>query len=540
MRHLRTTGVSLLILMGTSLIALPSHADLSLDGRWKQSALQETFTVQQWLDEGCGPAPQSTTTGGGEIINIRMEGDELAFVGGGRVYRTNQCYDPMPTLSRESHSRASDGRQWRTRCVTPASDPRKTVLNTLVNVTTDTHIDLIETGRYEITLESGRCMADVRRTRSFDLVRDENPTPTPTTTTTTPAPPKPAPEPRPSVCGAPGDPSKLEVRPSKKLLRTGESFKFRALVLDGKGCETRTATTWKLAEPTTKGVTVDAVTGNVTVAAEAPEGNVEIVATAAGRDARVTIEISSPAHYDDLLARSGLNAAGEDDAASTATIASTSLGAGEGRVEDRSRQRRFLFLGIIGGVLVILALASVFLLRRARRAKELMSLADERHEERVRQVLDRRRRRESEHAAQMRAHEESLAAARAHADAKRARQQARTAPLAAPVKAPEAMACPSCHRELPPGTQFCPHDGSALVAASATAKIGGICPVCNKGFGPEVTVCPDDKEELLPYAGKAARPAPVSRGKICPTCGERFDGGADFCGKDGTQLVLLN
>ena len=33
---------------------------------------------------------------------------------------------------------------------------------------------------------------------------------------------------------------------------------------------------------------------------------------------------------------------------------------------------------------------------------------------------------------------------------------------------------------------------------------------------------------------------PPKRGKICPTCGDRFDGVADFCGKDGTQLVLLN
>ena len=34
--------------------------------------------------------------------------------------------------------------------------------------------------------------------------------------------------------------------------------------------------------------------------------------------------------------------------------------------------------------------------------------------------------------------------------------------------------------------------------------------------------------------------APPPRGKICPTCGGRFDGVAAFCGKDGTQLVLLN
>jgi hypothetical protein len=34
--------------------------------------------------------------------------------------------------------------------------------------------------------------------------------------------------------------------------------------------------------------------------------------------------------------------------------------------------------------------------------------------------------------------------------------------------------------------------------------------------------------------------AAPKRGKICPTCGDRFDGQTDYCGKDGTQLVLLN
>lgn len=529
-------SLGLRMMAATLMAVVPAHADVHLDGRWRQSALTETFTIQQWLDAGCGPAPQSTSTGGGEIINIRMEGDELAFVGGGRVYRTNQCYDPMPTLTRESHSRASDGKQWRTRCVTPPADPRKTVLNTLVNVATESHIDLVETGRYEITLENGRCMADVRRTRSFDLVRDENPTPAPTTTptATTPKPNVEPPRPPSSSCGTPGAPSKLEVRPSKKLLRTGESFKFRALVLDAQGCDTRTATTWKVApsesgEPT-KGVTVDAA-GHVTVAGDAPEGNVEIIVAAAGKDTRVTLEITSPARYDELLARSGLNAAGENDEASTATIASTSIGAGEGRVEDRSRERRFLFLGIIGGVLLVLGLMTIILLRRSRRAKELLAQADERHEERVRQVLDRRRRREEEHAAQMRAHEESVAAAaRAHghedARPKAKVDMSKTMPLtASPAGVPtaklEPMVCPTCHKEAIAGTTFCPHDGTALVTASKGALLA---------YPPMQAIA----------RSAATSNAPPSRGKICPTCGDRFEGGADYCGKDGTQLVLLN
>jgi hypothetical protein len=494
---------ALLILLG----ARSARAELKLDGRWKQSALREEFTVQQWLDTGCGPPPRSTTTGGGELVDVRLEGDELAFIGGGRVYRTNQCYDPMPTLSRESHSREPNGKTWRTRCTTPPNDPRKATLNTLVVATTETQIDLVETGRYEVTLENGRCMADVKRTRSFTLVPGDN-----AAATTATAPPKPtaqAPEPpKPSACGAPGDPSRLEVRPSKKLLRTGEAFKFRSLVLDAKGCETRTATTWKVApESEGKGITVDA-SGRVTIATEAAEGSVEIVATAAGKDARVVVEIVSPARYDELLARSGLNAAGETDEASSVAIASQSLGAGEGRVEDRSRERRLMFLAIIGAVLLVLGMVAVLLVRRSRRAKALTREAEERHEARVQQVLDRRRRREAEHAAQMRAHEESVAAARAAAEHS---AKPFAAHGSAAASAPPEMVCTSCGREQPAGTMFCPHDGTALAPAPMT---------------------------LLNPA--MVSPAVARRGKICPRCGERFDGSAEFCGKDGTVLVLLN
>ena len=165
----------------------------------------------------------------------------------------------MPTLGRETHSRDPNGKTWRTRCTTSPTDPRKAILNTLVVVTTDAHIDIVETGRYEITLENGRCMADVKRTRTFDLVPDDNATPTATSTAPAPKPtPKDPDAPKSALCGNPGEPTKLEVRPSKKLLRTGESFTFRGVVLDARGCETRTATSWKLAEGSDgKGVSVD-------------------------------------------------------------------------------------------------------------------------------------------------------------------------------------------------------------------------------------------------------------------------------------------
>ena len=470
------TAVAAAISAVVLLLAWPARADLQLDGRWQQSPLREDFTVQQWLPNGCGPTPQTGSTGGGEIVAIRLEGDELAIVGGGRVYRSNQCYDQMPSLVRETHSRDANGKTWRTRCTTPPNDPRKAILNTLVVAQTDTHIDLIETGRYEIVLETGRCVADVKRTRTYNLVAADKPAAS-TAPTPPPAPePAPKPEPKPAVCESPGDPTRLEVRPSKKLLRTSETFQFRGLLLDDKGCATRTPTTWKIQAGAPPGVTVDSK-GLVTIGSGVPEGLVEIVVAAAGKETRVSVEVTSPAHYDDLLASSGLNSSGETDAAAVVTIASSSIGAGEGTVEDRSKTRRWVFIGIIGGVLVVLGVLAAVLRGRSRRAAALVREATERHEIEVAEVLERRRLREEQHAIQKRAHEESVAAAAAA----RAR----------------------------PKVQL------------ASPELGG---------GPPGA----------PLAAPAAIAGAPKRGKICPTCGDRFDGAADFCGKDGTQLVLLN
>src|SRR5450755_118251 len=113
-----------LVCLGCALLAPDARADSPYDGQWKQTALKEEFTVQQWLP-GCGPAPASHSTGGGETINVTQEGDELSFVGAGRVFKSNQCYDDMPTLARESHSRDPSGKIWRTHCSTPAGDPRR-------------------------------------------------------------------------------------------------------------------------------------------------------------------------------------------------------------------------------------------------------------------------------------------------------------------------------------------------------------------------------------------------------------------------------
>ena len=186
-------------------------------------------------------------------------------------------------------------------------------MNTLVVATSDTHIDIIETGRYESQLAAGLCTADVKRSRSFDLVAPAAPDP--------------------GRCATPGDPTRLEARPSRKLLRTGESFVFRALVLDAGGCSTRTATTWAVDDAASKALSVDG-TGKVTVAADAPEGAFDVVVTAAGKSTRVTVEVTSPSKYDALLKESGLNDAGEKQSDRCF------LAAGFGRKFSRQHHRR--------------------------------------------------------------------------------------------------------------------------------------------------------------------------------------------------------
>lgn len=506
------------------LFATLARADSPYDGQWKQSPLKEDFTVQQWL-AGCGPAPVSHSTGGGESIAVTQEGDELSFVGGGRVFKSNQCYDDMPTLVRESHSRDPSGKQWRTHCATPAGDPRRTTMNTLVAITSDTHIDIIETGRYEISLKDGKCTADVKRARGFELVKATTPVasvaPPPTTTATVAAA---------KVCDHIGEPARLEVRPSRKLMKTGDAFAFNAVVLDANGCATQTKTTWAV-ENGAPGLTVDA-SGLVSVAADAPEGNAIVVVTAAGKNAKVTVEVTSPANYANMLATSGLNSSGESDAASTAVIASSSLGTSATHAEDSAKKRRTIFIAVVAGLTVLLGVLAIIGMRRSKKAERIAREAEERHAERAFEHETRQRALEREHQEKLRAHEESV---------KRVEE--------AKAKRASTMECPSCRREYPAASQFCPHDGSKLISqatARAGAPLGNVCPVCKRGYDAQTKVCPKDGEELVPQAAFHASAHPAGetltkpKGKICPTCGGRFEGEAAFCGKDGTALVLLN
>jgi hypothetical protein len=526
-------GVILLV----TVAAPPTARADALDGAWTLSPLGETFTVQQW-SRSCGPAPVSGTMLPGGRVSLRADGPELVISAGagGRTLRTDQCLDLMPTLARETHS--VDGRSWRTRCSTPPSDPRHAVVNTAYFLAPgDDAISVAETGRYEFTINGARCVADVKRSGSLARVVP----PTASSNASAPAAPA-ATVPSSKIdCSTPGAPARLEVRPSRKLLRTGDAYAFHAVVLDASGCATGTPIQWTVGPVTFRdgqphtGVPAIDGAGRLSVPAQDfTDSSFDVIATAADRSARAAVEVTSAANYEALLAQSGLDSNGERDEPAVAVLATSSIGATDARAEDGARRRRITFIAVVAVLALALGVVALFGMQRARRARAAELAAEERHAEKMREYERVKREREEGHAAQMKKHLESVAIAQ---------QQAAAAAARGIESGP--MFCPSCRREHPAGSTFCPFDSNRLVAVAGHAELiagpaGGVCPTCKRGFNPGVKVCPHDGDELVPASVAGVPAAQPTRGKICPTCGSRFDGTAAFCGKDGTQLVLLN
>src|ERR1019366_2796308 len=321
---LATLAAALAVAVFSPRVARADTPSTALDGPWNMTAVVETFTVQQWSPT-CGPAPVTGTGQPGGVVRVRTDGAEFAIEGGRRTLRSDGCVDGMSTLASEAHS--SDGRSWRTRCSTPPSDPRRATVNTAYFLTGDDTLQLAETGRYELTINAARCIADVKREaslRKFAAVpaaasaatspggraRIETGGPSPASPAGASGPAKPD-------CSAPGRAARLEVRPSRKLLRTGDTFGFWAVVVDASGCPTGTAIQWALGamqfkegQAHARVPTIDAA-GKLAMPADCPDATFEVVATAAGRSARASVDVTSPANYEALVAQSGLGPSGE-------------------------------------------------------------------------------------------------------------------------------------------------------------------------------------------------------------------------------------
>ena len=449
---------------GIVAVALPVGAQErpTLAGSWSASALGERWNIGDWGD-ACGPKPAPRGAAGGSV-QIAESGGELTFSGGGYP-RTSGCFEMGGPIAVSSHS--ASARFWRTRCSTSASDPRKATIVTTISAT-DSAISFDETGEYQFILKDQNCTASVRRNRTYSLVKrlgDDPPAasavaPSPPPATATTPPPKPEPERAATpACDSPGEPVRVEVRPARKVMKPGETFQLKAALFDAAGCRVAQPPTWT--GPDGTAVTVSSA-GLVTIASDASEGEHAIAAGAFGRAAKVTIEIVSPDRYEKLLAAGGV---ADKDEAAVSTVTTASLGASEAVAEDTARHRRFVFLGIVGACVAALGAAGIVLLRRQKpEVEEIEELVP--GETKMKVVRKKR--------------------------------------LVAMKRDAASVRCPTCAREFPAGSVFCPNDGGRLVAASAA---------------------------------RAPDAPPAAGAKVCPVCGVRYGANAQFCGKEGATLV---
>lgn len=455
--------------------------------------MRESWSTTDW-GEACGPKPAASGGAGGGTVTVTEQGSELSFSGGGRSFSTSQCWDPLPGLRPTSHSGGKRG--WSTSCSSPAGDSRRASVNTLVSATDDT-IVISETGLYEFSIKGSTCKASVSRSRSMKLIQrageaaaSASVSAAPSASAPVSAAPAPAPDPVPratelepargSQVGVAAPSDRLEVTPTRKLMRPGESFTIAVRVLNKSGAVVSTAKPTVEVDPSSAiASSLHVSDSTVSADADAGEGTASILVTLSGKTLSVSVEVTPPEKYDALLAQRGLDARGEDQTVAVVEI-ELGLGSVPRDAEDTAKARRTVFLVIVGGITALLGLVALAYFRRGRRAP-----------------VDR------------------------------------LSELAPPPNvtffesaAPSAMECPRCARVLAASTAFCPTDGTALVPSKQAPPPP---PVASVPPPPGV-------------ASGAASPKPKKTGpaKICPTCGETFASDAGFCGADGTQLVPIN
>jgi hypothetical protein len=417
----------------------------TLAGSWSATPMSESVTVGSWVDE-CGPKPKSSSSPGGGY-KISVSGDELIF-SGGKSFRTDQCWD-MGLAKRVSHSATPSIRWWKTRCESPAGDPRKATITTVVRAVDDDTIVLSETAHYSSTMTSGTCSASVERSRTFKIVTRDGAAPAASSSPSPSAPPSPSPSAAPSptptatattppsACTTIGEPATLEVKPRRKVIRPGEQFDFSARILDAKGCELAGKPTFRLAPESSAIATVVVESnGHVKVRADADPVVATLLVEGAQKSARVELEVVSDQRYAELLAAGAGDAASDEQA--VAIVLTSGGGGAATTVVDPGKQEakrfRFGWLAIVGGIASLLGLGAIVLWRRgsaqAARAEAQRAM----------------RRREAEEAS------------RAHSP-----PQPSGAPLATGPLMPKRRICPVCGTRYEGEAAFCSKDGVELV-----------------------------------------------------------------------------
>jgi hypothetical protein len=295
-----------------------------------------------------------------------------------------------------------------------------------------------EAGQYQFVIQGQNCTASVGRYRTFKLLQRAEPV----------KPLEPAPVPSASAaptehdrCKTPGPPARLDVRPSRKLLRAGEEFSFRATLYDSAGCYLSQRPTWAA---TSGGERVDVSDGTVHVHDDAPEGEVSITASVGNRTAVITVEVASTERYDALLKSGDWSPSGEASAAPAE--ATRSLGAATAVAQKQTGGSRKLFIAIVCAGALVLAIGAALLVGRARRLAIMRADAEEKRRAEERAAYD------AAVAEQARVDEEARAA------------EARAAASRAPQGPPAARTiCPVCGTRYTTNAKFCGKDGAVLI-----------------------------------------------------------------------------
>lgn len=462
--------------------------------------MSERWSTTDWGD-ACGPKPTAGGGAPGGTVTVTEQGSELSFSGAGRSFSTTQCWEALPGLKRVSH--AGGKRGWTSTCKSAAGDPRVATVNTRMSATDDT-ITFSETGVFEFNIKDTSCKASVSRSRSYKLLQRAGGDAAPSTTASAPPPPPPPtatakseptppPAPPPSgECDPAGAPARLEVRPTRKLLRPGEAFDLSITVSDAKGCTLNGLPELKLLGDVALTSKIRIDKAKISVAADAPEGAATIEVSIAGKTLSVGLDVAAAERYSELLKARGLNDRGEDDRPLVAEIAAT-VGGGPSQAVDDARGRKTTFLAIVGGVAALLALAAFILMRRGRGTRQPK-------------------------------------------EAEGAEVPASNVTFFE-TSSSRGMECPECGREFDPGVAFCASDGTPLVPGAPLSRARVSDPGRGRVTDPgRVSASSKPAPEAAPPSSEEA-PTP---GKICPNCGETFSGEAGFCGKDGTQLVPIN
>jgi hypothetical protein len=325
-------------------------APATLAGKWRAEPMTVRWVIGSW-GEACGPRPSGGGDQGGPVT-IEERGGELVIAGEANTFATDQCWQMHQGLSPQNHS-ASSG-TWKTTCRSAPGAVRQEILQTSVSVVGDT-LSLQESGQYQFVVRGQTCAASSGRWRTYRRVPAE--------------PPPVEPPPTPIVqnpCASPGAPARIEVRPSRKLMRAGESFHFRSSVFDAQGCSLGTPVVWSVSPPSSS-ASIEA--GRLTIAESAPDAELSVSASAASQSVHVRVEVVSDERYAALLASGDFNADGASSEVATATITAGSLGARQGVSDPGPSDRKWTFVGLVSGIALVFALIGLWLLRRARRIR---------------------------------------------------------------------------------------------------------------------------------------------------------------------------